>query len=158
MESGKWAQQRERLKQLIKEKAYKCGHFVLASGKTSDFYIDARKITLDPEGAYLVGQLLFGRLKDDSITAVGGLTLGADPIVAAIALTSYLERKPIPVFIIRKEAKGHGGQNWIEGLKNLKKGMNVAIIEDVITTGESSLKAAEKVKELKGARWWCYRI
>jgi len=149
-------QMKERLKQLILEKAYQRGQFTLASGKTSDFYIDARKITLDPEGAYLVGQLLFERLKDDSIAAVGGLTLGADPIVSSIAVASFLQKKPIPVFIVRKETKGHGTQKLIEGA-DLKPGERVALVDDVLTTGGSILEAAKKVEALgvKVTRIFC---
>lgn len=140
-------QMKERLKQLIKEKAYQRGHFVLASGKTSDFYIDARKITLDPEGAYLVGELIFERLKADSVSAVGGLTLGADPIVSAVALTSYLKRKPIPSFIVRKETKEHGTGQVIEGAR-LKPGDRVVLVDDVLTTGGSFVEAAQKIEPL----------
>ncbi len=138
---------KERLRQLIRDKAYQKGHFVLASGKSSDYYIDARKITLDSEGAYLVGQLFFELLRDDDVDAVGGLTLGADPIVTSIAIASFIQQKPIAAFIVRKEAKGHGTQKVIEGA-DLKKGARVVLVDDVLTTGDSILSAAEKIEPL----------
>ena len=138
---------KERLKQLIRERAYQKGNFVLASGKTSDFYIDARKITLDPEGAYLVGQLFFELLKNNSIDAVGGLTLGADPIVTTIATTSFMQKNPILAFIVRKEAKGHGTQKVIEGT-DLHPGQRVVLVDDVLTTGGSILSAAKKIEPI----------
>jgi len=138
-----------RLLELLKEKGYRRGKVILASGKESDFYIDCRPVTLHPEGAYLVGKLLFEKLghSPEPIRGVGGLTLGADPIATAVSLTSYLEGKPIPAFIIRKEPKKHGRGLWIEGIGNLPIGTAVAIVEDVITTGGSTLKAVERAKE-----------
>jgi len=140
---------REKLFLLLREKGFKKGKFLLTSGKESDFYIDCRPVALDPEGAYLVGKLFFERLKSslDQVRAVGGMTLGADPIATAVSLVSYLEGKPIPAFLIRKEAKKHGRGLWIEGIQNLPEGTGVAIVEDVVTTGGSTIKAIERAKE-----------
>jgi orotate phosphoribosyltransferase len=140
---------RERLLDLLKKKAYTRGKVILTSGKESDFYIDCRPVTLHPEGAYLVGKLLFERLQNsrEIVQGVGGLTMGADPIATAVSLTSFLEGKPIPAFIIRKEPKKHGRGLWVEGISNLPEGTAVAIVEDVVTTGGSTLKAIERAKE-----------
>ncbi|MGA7279503.1 MAG: orotate phosphoribosyltransferase [Desulfocapsaceae bacterium] len=139
----------ERLKQILIDKSYRQGTFTLTSGKTSDFYIDGKQTTLDAEGAYLCGKLLFELIsaEQDVIQAVGGMTLGADPLVTAVSVVSFLERAPIPAFIVRKEAKGHGTSNYIEGLKNLPAGGRVALIEDVVTTGGTLLKVIERVEE-----------
>jgi len=140
---------REKLLNLLKEKAYRRGKVILSSGKESDFYIDCRPVTLHPEGAYFVGRLLYARIKAslESIEGVGGLTMGADPIATAVSLTSYLEGGPIPAFIIRKEPKQHGRGLWIEGISNLPPGTPVAIVEDVVTTGASLLKAIDRAHE-----------
>ncbi len=138
----------ERLKEILLEKSYRQGTFTLTSGKTSDFYIDGKQTTLDAEGAYLCGKLLFELIKNEpaAIDAVGGMTLGADPLVSAVSLVSYLEKAPIPAFIVRKEAKGHGTGNYIEGLKNLPAGGRVALVEDVVTTGGTLLKVIDRVE------------
>lgn len=141
---------RDRLLNLLKEKSFRRGKFILASGKESDLYIDCRPVTLHPEGAYLVGKLLFERLQrasSEEVRGVGGLTLGADPIATAVSLISYLEGKPIPAFIIRKEAKKHGRGLWVEGIANLPEGTPVAIVEDVVTTAGSTLKAIDRARE-----------
>jgi orotate phosphoribosyltransferase len=139
---------RTRLLQIVREKSYEEGEITLTSGKKSDFYVDGKQTTLDSEGGYLVGKLFHEMIKGSKIPveAVGGPTLGADPIVTAISIVSYLEGSPIPAFIIRKEPKKHGKALWIEGDKNLKSGARVAIVEDVVTTGGSILKAIEAVK------------
>lgn len=140
---------RERLLSLLKEKAYRKGKVILTSGQESNFYIDCRPVTLHPEGAYLVGKLLYERLQNSSqaVLGVGGLTMGADPIATAVSLISYLEGNPIPAFIVRKESKKHGRGLWIEGINNLPEGTAVAIVEDVVTTGGSTLKAIERAIE-----------
>lgn len=140
---------RERLLGLLKKKAYTRGKVILTSGKESDFYIDCRPVTLDPEGAFLVGKLLFERLLQcrEVVRGVGGMTMGADPIATAVSLTSYLEGRPLPAFIIRKEPKKHGRGLWIEGISNLPEGVSVAIVEDVVTTGGSTIKAIERAQE-----------
>ncbi len=142
-----------RLLQIIREKSYEKGEITLTSGKKSNFYVDGKQTTLDSEGGYLVGKLFHEMIKRSRIPveAVGGPTLGADPIVTAISIVSYLEGVPIQAFIIRKEPKKHGKGTWIEGDKNLKPGTNVAIVEDVVTTGGSMLRAIE-IAQAQGLR------
>lgn len=139
---------RDRLREILLEKSYREGTFTLTSGKTSDFYIDGKQTTLMAEGAYLCGRLLFEliRQSDKPIASVGGMTLGADPLVTAVSLVSFLEKQPIPAFIVRKEAKGHGTGNYIEGKKNLEPGSFVALVEDVVTTGGTLIKVIERVE------------
>ena len=139
---------KQRLKEILLEKSYRKGTFTLTSGKTSDFYIDGKQTTLSAEGAYLCGKLLFQLLQKSPtpIDAVGGMTLGADPLVTAVSIASFLEKEPIPAFIVRKEAKGHGTGNYIEGLKNMEEGCTVALLEDVVTTGGTLIKVIERVE------------
>lgn len=140
---------RERLKELLLKLSYEQKEVTLASGRKSDFYFDARQTALNPEGARLLGELFFERIQKENppVEAVGGPTLGADPLVTSVALVSHLRKKPLPAFIIRKEPKKHGTLNWIEGFKNLRPGMRVVLLEDVITTGKSSLEAAQRALE-----------
>ncbi len=137
---------RARLLALVKAHALQRGHFTLASGRESTYYLDGRLVTLLPEGAYLLGKLLVPKLRARGVEAVGGLTLGADPIAAAVAVVSFLEGTPIPAFLVRKEAKGHGTNKLVEG--PLTPGARVAIVEDTVTTGGSPLKAAAAVEAL----------
>jgi orotate phosphoribosyltransferase len=140
--------ERDRLKKIIIELSYEKRNVVLASGRASDFYFDGKQTTLHPEGGYLTGKLFFESIKDvEGVEGVGGLTLGADPIATATSLVSFLEGKPIPGFIIRKEPKGHGTGAWLEGRKNLKPGARVVIVEDVVTSGGSSIKAIKRAEE-----------
>jgi len=121
---------------------------VLSSGVESDFYFDGKQTTLHPEGSYLTGKLFFDSIRDvEKVEGVGGLTLGADPIATALSLVSHLEGRPVPAFIIRKEPKGHGTGAWLEGRKNLAEGARVIIVEDVVTSGGSSLKAIKRAEE-----------
>lgn len=139
---------KENLKQLIKQKALKIADkpiFKLSSGKLSTYYLDLRTITLDPEGGYIIGNLIYEMVKDKNPDAVGGLTLGADPISYAVSIVSYLNKNPIKPFVVRKQPKGHGTGKQIEG--NVKEGDRVFIVEDVITTASSSLKAAKVAKD-----------
>jgi len=137
------------LKKILLEKSVISGReFKLASGKTSDFYVDARISTLWPEGAYLCGKIFLEMLKDFHIDAVGGYSIGADPIVSAIAVLSYLDNNPIPAFIIRKEVKSHGTGKVIEG--NFPEKGRVAIFDDVVTSGGSILRGAKQVEEQGG--------
>jgi orotate phosphoribosyltransferase len=143
-------EEERRLLRILKNLSYEEGDFVLASGKKSTFYIDCKETTLNPEGMYLVGHLMYQRvLRVPGIEAVGGVSIGGDPLVCSTVIASYALRAPIPGFFIRKEPKGHGTNVWIEGGKNLRKGMNVLILEDVVTTGGSSLKAID-VTEREG--------
>ncbi len=139
---------KKRLLKLLTEKALKFGKIQLASGKISDYYIDAKQVTLDPEGAYLTAKIFLDMLKDEKFDAIGGLTIGADPIVGAIAAISYLDNKPIQTFIVRKEPKKHGMQKYIEG-PPLKQNSKVIIVDDVMTLGNSAVKAIEVVKKAK---------
>ena len=122
--------ERQRLRDLLLAKSYRQGTFTLTSGKTSDFYVDGKQTTLDAEGAYLCGRLLFEliRTHPEPIVGVGGMTLGADPLVTAVSMVSYLEKAPIPAFIVRKEAKGHGTGNFIEGRKAYTLGVKATYL------------------------------
>jgi orotate phosphoribosyltransferase len=140
--------EKERLKKIIIELSYEKRNVVLASGRTSDFYFDGKQTTLHPEGGYLTGKLFFEAVKDvEGLEGVGGLTLGADPIATATSVVSFLEGKGVPAFIIRKEPKGHGTGAWLEGRKNFKPGSRVVIVEDVVTSGGSSMKAIKRAEE-----------
>ena len=140
---------KKRLFEIIKKISYEKREVILTSGRKSNFYFDGKQTTLHPEGAYLTGKLMYDIIKKAGVKveAVGGPTIGADPIATSISIVSYLAGNPIPAFIVRKQPKGHGKNLWIEGNKNLKKGANVAIVEDVITTGGSILKAIEVVEK-----------
>ena len=130
----------DRLLELALEKgALTYGEYKLTSGKKSSYYFDGRLLSLEPEGAHLIAQALLPLLHQAGVTAVGGPTLGADPIVAAVALASHLEGDPIPAFIVRKETKTHGTVQLVEG--PLAPGSRVAIIDDTCTTGGSLLHA-----------------
>ncbi len=132
----------ERLLELALERgALKYGDFTLSSGKKSTYYFDGRILSLDPEGTVLIGRALLPLVRESGAEAVGGPTLGADPVVTAVALTSQLEGKGIPAFIVRKEAKGHGTGQLIEG--GLQPGSRVAIVDDTCTTGGSLIDAIE---------------
>ena len=141
--------QRARLLEILKKKAVLYGDFVLASGKRSGYYIDGRLVTLEPEGAYLTARLILDVLKDESVDAVGGPTMGADPIVGATVAASYIAGRPLLGFIVRKADKAHGTQKRIEG--PLREGHRVAIVEDVVTSGGSALEAIRQV-EAAGAK------
>ena len=121
--------------------------FKLVSGEKSNFYFNCKPTSLNPEGMFLIGNLLYGLIRKETawkVKAIGGLTLGADPVAGAIAYTSYVKGKPIEAFVVRKEPKKHGTMLWVEG--NVKKGDKVLIIEDVITTGNSTKKAIKRAK------------
>ncbi len=121
--------------------------FKLASGKKSSFYFNCKPVTLSPEGMFLIGNLLYKLIRGQKawkVKAIGGLTLGADPVAGAVAYASFIKKKPLEAFVVRKEPKKHGTMQWIEG--NVKKGDKVLITEDVITTGRSTIEAIKKAK------------
>ena len=136
---------RHLLLDLFCQLAYKEGDFVLSSGQRSSYYINGKQVTLHPQGALAVGRLLLSQLPTDT-EAVAGLTLGADPIVSAVSVVSAYENRPIPALIIRKEAKGHGTMAYIEG-PSLPTGAKVVVLEHVLTTGQSAMKAVERLRE-----------
>jgi orotate phosphoribosyltransferase len=155
---------RARLLELLRTLSYERRRVVLASGKESDFYIDCKRTALTAEGHALVGRVLWDRVRRlrPGVRAVGGLTLGADPIASAIAMASWLDQEarraapspgepaaphdPVDAFIVRKEPKGHGTGQWIEGRRTIPDGSRVVVIEDVVTTGGSARKAIERCR------------
>ena len=147
--------QRSELRDLLLEKSVCFGEFTLVSGAKSDFYVDSKLTTLDPRGARLIGALGWEVIKNRiaetgcQVDAVGGLTMGADPIALAVALHSESEGRPLQTVAIRKEPKKHGRNKLIEG--NFKEGDSVVVIDDVVTTGGSTIKAIEAIEESGGA-------
>ena len=137
---------RSELLDLLLKKSFKRGEFILASGKKSDYYVDARLTTLDARGGYLIARIFLAMLTDDVPDAVGGLTLGADPVIGSMLALAGLEDLDLKGCIVRKQAKEHGTQSLVEG--PLSEGDRVVIIEDVLTTGGSSLKAVKAVRDL----------
>lgn len=143
--------ERQRLIQILRSKSLKLGHFKLVSGKSSHYYFDSKPTTLDPEGAYLTARLILQELQCRGVQAdaIGGLTLGADPIVSSIAAVSFIQQSsfsPLHAFIVRKEAKQHGTEQYIEGIEP-RAGMQAIIVDDVCTTGSSTLKAIERAEQ-----------
>jgi len=137
------------LLQFVREKSYQKRRVVLASGRVSDFYIDLKNTLLHPKGIDLVSSMILENLKhlDGQLTGIGGPTMGADPIVTSVSLKSLSWRNPLMAFYIRKEPKTHGTSQWVEGMSNFPKGSKVFILEDVVTSGGSSLGAVEKARE-----------
>jgi orotate phosphoribosyltransferase len=140
----------EKLRRLLAQHSAKKGQFTLSSGRESTLYIDARLTTMSPEGLVLIGQLGLDAIQDAgwNVDAVGGLTLGADPVTYAIAYTSGLRSRPVRAFTVRKEPKSHGTGQLIEG--PFQSGDRVTVIEDVITTGASALRAMTAVRAAGG--------
>ncbi len=139
---------RQRLLALLTQKSYAKRQVTLASGRESDFYIDCKKTVLTAEGHWLVGRLLLDAVHRLAPTAVGvgGLTMGADPLASAVSTVSHFSARPLDAFLVRKEPKGHGTGQWVEGLSAFGHGARVAIVEDVITSGGSALKAVERAR------------
>ncbi len=138
---------KELLLDLVVERAFQYNEetpFRLSSGKTSNYYLDCRKITLIPEGMECIGRLIFEKIKNLHIQGIGGLTLGADPIAYAVMGAAYQERQYIKIFIVRKSEKDHGLKRKIEG--DLHAGDRVVVVDDVLTTGQSTITAIEKAK------------
>lgn len=144
---------RAALLELLRTRAFEKRAVVLASGRPSNFYIDCKQVTLSAEGHVLLGKLLFEEIvrweaaRSIRVAGVGGLTMGADPIASAVSLTSALEKHPIPAFLVRKEPKKHGTQQYLEGGGNIAPGSEVVVVEDVVTTGESAAKAVVRTRE-----------
>ncbi|MBF0234547.1 MAG: orotate phosphoribosyltransferase [Desulfamplus sp.] len=136
---------KKRLIELLCTRSFKYSEeaiFKLASGTMSQFYVNCKPVILDPEGMFLVGNLIFDEIRDSDCTGVGGLTFGADPIAVATSFASYLGKRPVKAFSIRKEQKDHGVIKWVEG--DISAGEKVVILEDVVTTGGSTIKAVER--------------
>jgi orotate phosphoribosyltransferase len=149
MTTGLFEVYRQRLLLLLRERAYEKRDVILASGRPSNFYIDCRRVVMTAEGHFLVGWL-FGQLiarHCPEILAVGGMSLGADPLASATSLLSFVGRQPVDAFYVRKEAKKHGTAQFIEGAGHLAAGTPVVIVEDVVTTGGSSLLAVERAEQ-----------
>ena len=136
------------LVRLLASRSYREGEFTLSSGRKSNFYLDAKQVTYDPEGIRLVGAAVYSLIAPFRVQAVGGLTMGADAIVASVVFVSGERGTPIPGFIVRKEAKQHGLQKTIEGI--FPPGARCAIVEDTMTTGGSALRAVHAVREAGG--------
>ncbi len=138
----------ERLKKLILERSFKYSEtptFRLVCGEMSKFYFNCKPTTLSPEGQYLIGNLVFKVIRNKNIQAIGGLTLGADPIACAVANESFRRGEPIEAFVVRKKLKDHGMVAKIEG--NVKPGDRVIVVDDVVTTGQSTIQAIEAARE-----------
>ncbi len=139
---------KERLIEIVLEKTFKYSEdppFTLVSGRKSNYYFNCKPTTLDPEGMNLIGELLFSMLGNTDVTAAGGLTLGADPIANALSVISFQKGRPIKSFIVRKDVKNHGVKNAIEG--SVARGDKVAVLDDVITTGGSTITAIKQARE-----------
>lgn len=139
------AQLRQYLLDLFCQVAYREGDFLLSSGQRSSYYINGKQVTLHPQGSLVVGRILLSMLPADT-QAVAGLTLGADPIVTAVSVVGATQARSIAALIVRKEAKGHGTQAYLEG-PTLPEGSVVVVLEDVVTTGQSALKAVDRLRQ-----------
>jgi len=135
------------LHKLLEKEALRRGDFILSSGKKSNYYLDGRVITMTPEGAYLVGNIILEMAKGKGVEAIGGPTLGADPIVGAVACLAYQRDIPIKTFIVRKAAKEHGMAKQVEG-PALVAGSKVILVDDVATTGKALIEAKEALDKI----------
>lgn len=147
MSADETAKLKKRLGELLLEKAYREGSFTLASGKTSNYYIEGKMVSLDPEGVCVIGNLILEMLEGVEYDAVGGPAIGADPIAAAVAYASFLKNpdRPVPAFIVRPKQKAHGAQRAVEG--PLPEGARVVVVEDVVTTGGSLVQAIRSLED-----------
>ncbi|MFH1092520.1 MAG: orotate phosphoribosyltransferase [Candidatus Omnitrophota bacterium] len=143
----KMAQAKKQLFAILKENSFKRKRVILSSGQSSNFYFDGRISSLMSSGAYLIADILLDMIKDDNIDAIGGLTLGADPIIGATVALSFKKNRPLNGFIVRKDEKKHGMKRKIEG-PALKRSSRVVIIDDVVTTGSSTIQAIEAVQKI----------
>lgn len=147
MSSSSISRDREQLFGLLKANAFVKGKVILSSGKESDHYFDARLVTLSAAGAYHTGCIILDMVKEDAPDAVGGPTLGADPMVGAIACLSRQQGRPLNTFIIRKSPKAHGQQQQVEGPR-LRRGARVVLIDDVATTGKAFVESIEVLSRM----------
>lgn len=138
-------EQRRTLLRRLAEEAYRRGNFTLSSGRTSEHYVNCKPVSLSGSGLALLSTAMLTHVDKDA-AAVAGLTLGADPLVSGVAIAAALEQRPLDALIVRKQAKGHGTAAWLEGPLPAK-GSLVTVLEDVVTTGGSSLKAVEQLRE-----------
>ena len=138
---------KKRLLSILKKLSYKKGRVVLSSGKISNYYFDGRITSLSSEGSYHIASIILDMLKKEKVDAIGGLTMGADPIVGAVVALSHTKKKSINGFLVRKETKKHGMQNLVEGTP-LKKSSKVVIVDDVVTSGGSTIQAIEAVQKI----------
>jgi len=136
---------RARAFELIRSRSFGRKRIVLASGRESDFYFDMKPTMMHPEGAHALGELLLDRLAGETVDAIGGVAVGAVPLVAVVTALSHVHARPLPGFFVRKEAKDHGTRRTVDGIESLQ-GRKVAILEDVTTTGQSSLIAVEAAR------------
>ena len=139
---------RQRLRELILREGVRYGDVKLSKGGTSNYYIDCRMVTTHPEGVFLIAEVILDMIEEDRATAIGGPTLGADPIVGAVCYASHCRSRPLRGFIVRKATKEHGLQKMIEG--HVAKGDRVVVVEDVLTTGGSVMDAIREVEQAGG--------
>jgi len=138
-----------RLIELLTERSFERKRVTLASGRESDFFIDCKQTMLTAEGHALLGSLMFAALGQlGEVEAVGGVELGGCPLASAVSLVSFQRGRPLPALYVRKERKDHGSARLVEGDKSLRPGLRVALLEDVVTTGGSSLKALEVLRQV----------
>ena len=136
-----------RLARLLFKLSYIEKEVTLTSGRKSTYYFDCKQTALHPEGGYCIGRLFLDMLAGRGLAGVGGMTLGADPLVSAVTVLSYIDKSPLPGFIVRKQSKGHGTNQYLEGLANFAPGARVAVLEDVVTTGGTLIQACERVRD-----------
>ncbi|MFP4473587.1 MAG: orotate phosphoribosyltransferase [Candidatus Omnitrophota bacterium] len=141
-----WSHDQQRLFDIIKRDAFFRGEFTLSSGKKSNYYLDCRRATLTGEGAYYTARIFLEMVKDETFDAIGGPTLGADPMIGALGAVSVAEGSPVRMFIIRKQPKGHGRGQMIEG-PELNEGARVVLIDDVATTGKAFIHSLDVLEE-----------
>ncbi|MGA2125489.1 MAG: orotate phosphoribosyltransferase [Xanthobacteraceae bacterium] len=139
---------RTRVFQIIKERSFRFGDFTLASGEKSKYYLDMKPTMFDPEGASLLAQLIFLRVAELQADYIGGLEMGAVPLIAPINMLSYQSARPLPGFFVRKGAKDHGTKKLVEVLEGDLRGKNVVILEDVTTKGESAMQAVAASRDV----------
>jgi len=140
---------RARAFEIIRAKSFGRKKIILASGRESDFYFDMKPTLMDPEGSHHVAELILGRLRGETVDTVGGVAVGAVPLVASVTTLSFLHKWPLPGFFVRKEVKDHGTRKLIDGQESIE-GRDIAILEDVTTTGQSSMIAVDAARKSGG--------